>query len=744
MEHAGIRRVSFEGNEGIALGYAKQALQELERLQSYMKAGGISVARKFVPLSDSAYLIVGVAGNLNACHIVASPGVRKLPRLVVDVERQPDFLSGWVQTGIIEEDDPPPLPPNQPKIKVLNGMFPTQQTADLQNAFKAVTGAQELSANTKNRVQRLAIEPWSQMSELRAKPPSTRIYSQYTILKPTMYSGLMRACVQGLMGFGKQNKRSIYSTIEAAHYEEDEDPPVVGSAHIDTGYEERVKTDGLVIEYDFRWFRTHGICKAADDSMWLIEISGQRGVLAMPLPLHRVTRTDRFKEKLQNLAKPGGNGNIEDKEGLGLLEKFSGFPTGESFPVGSPDDPPHQSPLKAAINAGRVKQLCTKEDVAPFYEKFSAYSTAMGWAFSESGKLADNTGYRYGDNGLQRGAHFSVSINIGAGPEIDFNDKGALKLIERVLNILKPGAASYFYEINGGGTPEPEVAERQRAIKDSVYYVVENMLTKEQLQNVLGEAGNYGAKGLFEQFINDAQAVVGGPVGPGGASANFKKAAEGNLYMPGKFWSVDQIKFGDPLFECLVSHDGRPLDNGVDHSESKSDTIMHVFYVGEKLKYVKFYRQPDKDLGEQVEDDTPDDCTVLVGKYTRKETRGVTRLSGFYTDDLDEREETTEEEEITVREGKDMGYVSAGYAFHSFFSIGGDMGRVKAFRRSTLETVKTGMFRSTTVSIPQFEREAYYYVFYDLTERKTESFSGESDGGIRDPNRYTILSLIHI
>lgn len=134
-------------------------------------------------------------------------------------------------------------------------------------------------------------------------------------LAPTMYSGLMAKAVQIMLGYGIN-------------------PPAGAVAQV---------------PYDSRWLRCHGIITASDEKLWLIEISAERGVLAMPFGI--VT----------------GPSNKIVKNELG------GFPSGATFPD-------TDVLLDAAIAAGDVLRLKTASEMTEVYYK-DCFSSALGWTF---------------------------------------------------------------------------------------------------------------------------------------------------------------------------------------------------------------------------------------------------------------------------------------------------------------------------------------------------------------------------
>lgn len=131
--------------------------------------------------------------------------------------------------------------------------------------------------------------------------------SQYSDIRPCMFSGLMAKAVQIIMGYedmqGQKNK----------------------------------------LLYNWRAAQTHGIVKDANNTFWLVEI-GADGVRAMKLRMRR-----------------GGAGKTYATRTAFSI--FKGYPTGETFPTGTA--------LTDALTNGTVLQLLTTADINPYLTKES-------------------------------------------------------------------------------------------------------------------------------------------------------------------------------------------------------------------------------------------------------------------------------------------------------------------------------------------------------------------------------------
>jgi hypothetical protein len=204
-------------------------------------------------------------------------------------------------------------------------------------------------------------------------------------------------------------------------------------------------------DYGCSWEKTDGIHKVGD-TIWLIQISKENGVLAMELP--------RF-ECTQNALFAAGIADIGDTETQAILDEFGGLPTGDTFPTGED--------LADAIRLGAVLQLLKPEDILPFYQfgggllggdpiiKTGCFANC-GWAFSDSGvaKEVHNTSFYYSnpeialatwweggwfldghmsapaDQRFMRCEHWKITLKLPDlfDPEDGTEPKGTLELVE--------------------------------------------------------------------------------------------------------------------------------------------------------------------------------------------------------------------------------------------------------------------------------------------------------------------------
>ena len=221
----------------------------------------------------------------------------------------PGYMSGMTQFGVAVRKNDPTTGAN------LTGLWAFQPSTAYRIANKLASGWQ-IGKNGRSGVPNSVQSPPYDANLGTEIPPSwiDEGWSQASMLKPGLYSGVMRNVVQVLLGSNEQ------------------------------------------VLYDFHFAKTHGIFVVGSGKTradWLIEISAQNGVLAMPLPICK--------------------GSVPKQSTLGYV------PMGGTFPSGAA--------LDEAIKSGKVRRLMTPDDLRPAYSK-SAFSPVFGWAFSYSGREA--------------------------------------------------------------------------------------------------------------------------------------------------------------------------------------------------------------------------------------------------------------------------------------------------------------------------------------------------------------------
>ena len=669
--------VRYSGDERRAREYLPAAMQWLRITQERQRAGEVDSMRYVRELAEDAYCYVVLGGGMAVLHIVAGAATvdEEIARDIV-----PDFVSGAVRGGIIRKEYPN-LYGEQDKLATFK---PTDRC--FWRYFRDNTDPENLRNNSLSQnyayVRRLAVEPHTQIAgPLRnTDPNSDAVFSQYRRLKPTMYSGTMRKCIQALMGFGRQRRKAPKYKVEISLYDQLRWKPAEPVTDAEEDYRQATRESGLQIQYDWRWFRTHGLTRGADGAWWLVEISKSRGIVAMPLPLHAATTTQAFRERLE---KEG------DTDALRLLDEFGGFPTGERFPV----------EVGPWIEAGRVLRLLEPEAMAAYYEHL-AYSQDIGWAFNLRGDEAHNCAYRYGNDGCQRGVHYACSLKIGA---------------------------------KGDYNPAPGLVERLGAMRnapDDLEAIQWKCGRLSQADRIAASAAAT-TKDLY-QFVKQCSVA---PLATG--NGTISKVSEGFLWASPKVRTQrnDNIKFPSLPLDYLESHNMRPWDEDVPQPDV-CDTTMFVFFSGNELKWVKFYLS--KKQAPYKNEDNFESC-MFIGEWERTEEQdGKLIPKMFYTNDFDNREELPGYSKKTRIKSEDLGYwrlwFEDGWAFGGF-SHAGRVYREKRFLRTEEITIRSAQGRATGVAIPIGEREGYYYAQMDATGRYERHLT-HSHTYLRDPHVY--------
>lgn len=377
-----IARMHLSGD--VAMGdYATGLAQQiLKRLLHRMKLGGVTVGRDEVKLGDGTTIVARVNGPVNNIYVDA-PYKAQQQEKTVTVQLSwsaPDFISGVVV--------------NNTYLREAGRVFyPTAMTAKPRHDLKPWQPTQLPRLDVQNPPHTRAYEVDARFSP---NVPYSEVYSNlYRRVRPTMFSGTMRKVVQFIMGYGKTGwwplandykSKTIYNpTFEKKNVPQDEAHRVKSDGKSSTklfghfpAHRQRYSQKGVPVYYDNNFYRTHGITTADDGRLWLVEISRERGVWAMPLPMVGSTDTNTFRQSLEHVkytAHEGGEAKHEtyrDEQALTVLDELGGFP----FSIGMPEA---QADVIECQNAGLLIQLAQPEELDGFYQTEPQPYDFFGW-----------------------------------------------------------------------------------------------------------------------------------------------------------------------------------------------------------------------------------------------------------------------------------------------------------------------------------------------------------------------------
>ncbi len=373
----GVPSIRLEGDEKRALALIPEGLLLLAKAQAFTNRADIPTYSMSRRVSDDEYIYVLVAGDQNIVQISAGVVVPDYVHEEPDTPETPlfpDFLSGMVVNGVLDSREEITPAGNKATYQTIRSWAPTPNCAEIQEIG---TGLQ-IS-------RRLAVPPHDSLSEWRAPENSPVEYSQLHVPRSSQWSGTMKKVVQICMGFGRINIDML----------RDPDQP-----DETTPYMKEVDQHGVQVRFDYKFMRTHGIFRAEDRRLWLVEISAGRGVVAMPLPIYPESDTEGFKKRAED---------IGDTAMVTALEELGCLPTGEAFPT-------TPAAFNEEVKRGEILQLLAPTDLKDFYGRLSGFSSACGWSFTDKGDQAHNVGYHYPEeeDGYQRACWYQINIKIGS------------------------------------------------------------------------------------------------------------------------------------------------------------------------------------------------------------------------------------------------------------------------------------------------------------------------------------------
>lgn len=377
---SGVASIRFEGNRAACEALLPQAKKLLYSVRTVREKAGVTTFAAVRKLGDNAYAYALSSGTVDILYVSAN--VEAVYETYEPVfQSQESYVPPSLYSGLAFNphmvDENTVLPNGTAERAGL--MYTFAPTLDCRTYINGRSNNAQTLVPGPQPVRRLALEPHPMFPEAQSRSP-VRVAPQCAYLKPSLYSGTMAKVIQIMQGYGKMSTSSLHPNSAA------------------DAYGKLVKENGFKIQYDHRFSRTHGVYRTAvKKKLWLIEISAARGVLAMPLPEFPPPPGSKSLKEYFEL-------KADSEDMTAIFDDLGMLPTGESFPSGQA--------LEARINKGTVLRLLTAEDLEPFY-KCSPYASTQGWVFNPRGNEAHNTGYYYGDDEVQRGVHYQISIQIG-------------------------------------------------------------------------------------------------------------------------------------------------------------------------------------------------------------------------------------------------------------------------------------------------------------------------------------------
>lgn len=634
--------IAIHGDLQLGLQHIPRTRHLVYQLRERMKFNGVQVLSTQLRLDSTSYVYAYAFRGITRAVIYAGYGAETAAEQV-SATRTPDFWSGVVIAG-----------------QELDVRFkPTPACAQFHSLEEQYAPALRLSVAAHTDVPEIDVP--------RADEP----VSQYFLGKATLWTGTMRIVVQALLGFGKPVAPSIYDT----------EAPTSTEAPTASAYEQRIARTGVQIRYGARFERTHGITIASDDVPWLIEISITRGVLAMPLPVFPATTTAAFRARVEEM---------EDAAALDLLDRFGGFPSGEVFPV-------HPDALEAGIRAGIILRLRTHSDLSGLFEHRS-YSSAMSWAFSDTGHDAVTTCYRTGTDHIQRGSWWGVALSIGDTEPAEATN----------ANVLREAFADQ-------GTGE---------LHEWILRKLERM-TQDQVTTII-DAAAYSKPAAYRQLDElelDPMAI---------GTARVSKRGEGYLWAHFLTRYFPPIAYHSPEFGYCRTHDPRPGMN-LPRPRGIINTVMWVAYCGQRLAWVRYF-DDTRNTPARV-DDGHEEC-MFQGTWVKTiETDAREPERTFFSSEFDYRRPLAGHRTINTVNGRSMGYTQVQVENDITFPPLGRLRRRKSFRMTITNDAVSGEGQSVGIVFPQGDRCAYYYAVVD-SDQGASRVQSRTTYVLEDPNQY--------
>lgn len=524
-------------------------------------------------------------------------------------------------------------------------------------------------------------------------PEDQLLYTQYHALRPTWYSGAMSEVVQIVGGFGRQKLKELPDEpVEQAELKIPEKYRIKIEKELKgvrlPGYSGMPDEDGRIL-YDPRFHNTNLISFDQEGYPWLIQVSPS-GVWAMPLPIIPATRTEAFREFIDE---------VDDSEIIKILDRFKGIPSGETFPQG--DD------FYRWERAGVITKI---GDASAFY-RHSAYSTVCGWSCNTDGSEAINTCYDYADSGYCEGYTFQLSLNMGVVKQQGWLSEKNTNQLEDFQNNQVSNYLSKLFDLMRDDPTEPK------------FITIKYKLRRIDISQILDRAHITPNQGEIDYWDN----LVLDPLG--------NHSGRVSLMNHGILCNGIRIKLPEVmLFQGCISLNFLPNDPDL-KTFPKLDTIVFAYYVDDSLKVIKNFNDESK-FYRDIEGNFEEGMTV--GSWEQKETIGYSGLYGeFYSTDFDDRKEIAPLTIITKIEGRDKGYGQPLAIYHFYFWTDGYLSRFRYYTHKTNKHTSNGEFLQNAFLIPYFNRNMAIYA-------KRNGFAGEvfeeslAMHEVVDPNIYTM------
>ncbi|MEB8380686.1 hypothetical protein NYW84_06370 [Acinetobacter junii] len=575
----------------------------------------------------------------------------------------------------------------------------------IQRLFKATdqTPSQEIA------LERFTIEASPRFPEFLPQQSSNFITTQYVGQNAGWYSGSMAKLMQLVGGYGRQDFEELPNNpFERAQIK----LPEKLSKQLWADYQDirlpcysGVPPKDGTFQYDYKANKTHGVSFDSSGKPWLIQISSDQKVWAMPLPIIPITASIKFHNYVEE--------ELGDDELLEVLNTFGALPSGEGFPESAED-------FQRWVRAGVIIEIC---DTLDFHFHIPMYS-ACGWSFNNFGNMAYNTAYFYDQTtGLIFCNTFKLSLALGNSPyyygATSVQIGGDLTNDER--NKVADYIAAIFKQLKTDSVLGRTIQFKFRLVGTQVISERANSVSSLNVASEIEYWDNY----VCDPIANH--------------SGNVNKVYGGYLFHPAKPKFQPQIKFPDYQAGGLISFDFSPAETGW---VVACDTIMFAYFDNDSLQVIKYFYD-GRTYSKEVDTDF-EEC-MSVGSWYMNTTEGVTSLVGnFYTTEIDERDEMSQTTIKTTVVGRDLGYnITPFFEFDAFFWRPGSLWRYRYFSRLTKTTRVSGSSMQLGVCVPMFQRAATLYAIKNYSGATSYSES-MAKGAVGDPYTYRYWTHDHI